>query len=110
MQAAEPGTPGTRSRGFCCVRGSLCLRRSGGRSLPGSTRRRLNPSERKRPATLALPNLIWRRVKMLQMHEAVGLNQGNVVDDGQDTSVVIEQTCTRAEWRRGHDWLYFAPS
>jgi hypothetical protein len=42
---------------------------------------------------LPMPNLIWRsRQNAVDTLKAVGLNQGNVVDDGQDTSVVIEQS------------------
>ncbi len=42
---------------------------------------------------LPMPNLIWRsRQNAADTLKAVGLNQGNVVDDGQDTSVVIEQS------------------
>ena len=42
---------------------------------------------------LPMPNLIWRsRQNAADTLKAVGLNQGNVVDDGQETSVVIEQS------------------
>ena len=50
-------------------------------------------SQRVPPAPISTPNLIWQsRQGAAETLKAAGLNQGRVIDDGQKTSVVIEQS------------------
>jgi len=50
-------------------------------------------SQRVSPAPISTPNLIWQsRQGAAETLKAAGLNLGRVIDDGQNTSVVIEQT------------------
>ena len=50
-------------------------------------------SRRVLPAPISMPNLIWQsRQGAAETLKAAGLNLGRVIDDGQNTSVVIEQT------------------
>jgi hypothetical protein len=50
-------------------------------------------SQRALPAPISTPSLIWQsRQRAAETLKAAGLNLGRVIDDGQNTSVVIEQT------------------